>query len=103
MIERFFRSRIFITTAGEVALRLGVILSLFILYPVVGGAFMGPILVFYGCVTVAWVTVDLGLGIYGSRIVALGDADLDEVSAEICLARIVLLTLSGEFFLFMVG
>jgi O-antigen/teichoic acid export membrane protein len=95
MIERFFRSRIFITTAGEVALRLGVILSLFILYPVVGGAFMGPILVFYGCVTVAWVTVDLGLGIYGSRIVALGDADLDEVSAEICLARIVLLTLSG--------
>lgn len=76
------------TFAADQALRLGPLLVIGALYLGISPEAGAEIVVAYGYAMLAWLVIDLGLGLYGTRLVAEGGQSPDDVQAEISSSRL---------------
>lgn len=88
--ESSFRRDWFWSFLADVASRLGAIVVLTSYMTFLGQEVAGVILVSFSYVMMCWLIVDLGLGLYGARAVALEGADVLTLQAEITAVRLIL-------------
>lgn len=89
-MNRDLRSDWVWSVLADIGAKLAPSITVLTYYTTLGSAQGSQIVVAYSYTMVAWIFIDLGLGLYGAREIAREDADVDRLHVEITFARLCL-------------